>query len=90
MIKSHTGAKKLVSEVTGGDPSPTWENRLKGQQGYGHMSDLATRVSGPANKKQQDKEQEQLLGNLGFKTFEENMSPEMEEDKFVAKGKKII
>ena len=89
MIKSHKGAEKLVSEVKGGDPAPTWENKLKNQMGYGQMSDLATKVHGKGNK-HGAQDARQLLSDLGVKTTTENTGPEMAEDKLSRGGKKIV
>lgn len=84
MIKKHTGAKKLVSEVTGGDPEPTWEDKLKNQMGYGQMSDLAKKVHGKGNK-HGAQDAEQLLSDLGVKSATESDRPEK-----AAGGKKIV
>jgi hypothetical protein len=67
MIKKHTGANKLVSEFMGGDPMPTWEDKLKNQMGYGQMSDLARSVHGKGNKTGPE-DAEQLLSDLGKKS----------------------
>jgi hypothetical protein len=93
MIKKHTGAAKLVSEFTGGDNAPTWEDRLKNQMGYGQTSDLARKVHGwsnPGGSKAGAEDAEQLLSDLGVKTTTENTGPETAEDAFVRKGKKIV
>ncbi len=89
MIKSHKGAEKLVSEVKGGDPAPTWEDKLKNQMGYAQMSDLATKVHGKGNK-HGAQDARQLLSDLGQKTTTENTGPEMAEDKLSRGGKKIV
>ncbi len=89
MIKKHTGACKLGQEYMGGDPAPTWEDRLKNQMGYGQMSDLARKVHGKGNKTGAE-DAEQLLSDLGVKTTTENTGPEMAEDASVRRGKKII
>jgi hypothetical protein len=90
MIKSHKGAAKLVEEFTGGDNAPTWEDRLKNQMGYGQTSDLARKIHGFSHKKIGPEDQEQLLSDLGVKTTTENYVPEEVEDRFAAKGKKIV
>jgi len=87
--KSHKGACKLGQEYMGGDNAPTWEDRLKNQMGYGQMSDLAKKVHGKGNKVGAEI-QEQLLSDLGVKTTTENYVPEEVEDRFAAKGKKIV
>ncbi len=87
--KTHTGAAKLNYECTGGDSAPTWEDRLKNQMGYGQMSDLAKKIHGKGSKIG-DQIQEQLLSDLGVKTTTENYVPEEVEDRFAAKGKKIV
>ncbi len=89
MIKSHKGAAKLVNEFTGGDNAPTWEDRLKNQMGYGQTSDLAKKIHGKGNKTGAE-DAEQLLSDLGVKTTTENYVPEEVEDKFAARGKKIV
>lgn len=89
MIKKHTGAEKLVHEVTGGDSAPTWENKLKNQMGYAQMSDLATKVHGKGNKHGAE-DATQLLSDLGVKTTTENTGPEEAEDASVRRGKKIV
>jgi hypothetical protein len=83
MIKSHAGAKKLVKEVKGGNPEPTWEDKLKNQMGYGQMSDLATKVHGKGNKHGAE-DAAQLMSDLGLKSSTENDRPEQ------AKGSKKI
>lgn len=83
MIKKHTAAK-LVSEVTGGDPAPTWQDRLKNQMGYGQMSDLATKVHGKGNKTGPE-DADQLLSDLGKKSTTLNTGPEK-----AAGNKKIV
>jgi hypothetical protein len=88
MIKKHTGAKKLVTEITGGDPAPTWENKLKNQMGYAHMSNIAHGITGKGKSNYED--QAQLLSDLGVKTTTENTGPEMAEDAMVRRGKKIV
>lgn len=89
MIKKHTGAHKLVNEFTGGDPNPTWEDRLKNQQGYGRTSSVARMLPNKAHKAE-TQSAEQVLADLGKKTFTENDSAEVAEDRAVSKGKKII
>lgn len=84
MIKKHTGAEKLVNEYTGGDPAPTWEDKLKNQMGYGQMSDLATKVHGKGNK-HGAQDAEQLLSDLGKKSTTESDRPEK-----AAGSKKIV
>lgn len=83
MQKKHTGAEKLVCEYTGGEKTPTWEDQLKNQMGYGQMSDLATKIHGKGNKTGAE-DASQLLSDLGKKSFTENDRPEK-----AAQGKKI-
>lgn len=89
MIKSHKGAEKLGQEYMGGDPAPTWQDRLKNQMGYGQMSDLATKVHGKGDKHGAE-DARQLLSDLGVKTTTENTGPEMAEDAAVRRGKPIV
>jgi hypothetical protein len=84
MIKSHKGAKKLVSEVKGGDSAPTWQDKLKNQMGYAQMSDLATKVHGKGNKHGAE-DATQLLSDLGVKSITESDRPEK-----AAGSKKIV
>jgi hypothetical protein len=84
MIKKHTDAEKLVCEYTGGDPAPTWENKLKNQMGYAQMSDLANKIHGKGNKNPGD-DAEQLLSDLGKKSTTINTGPDK-----AASGKKIV
>jgi len=84
MIKSHKGAAKLVSEVKGGDPAPTWQDKLKNQMGYAQMSDLATKVHGLGRKPGKEVD-EQLLSDLGLKSTTESDRPEK-----AAGSKKIV
>lgn len=71
MIKKHTGAQKLGQEYINGDPTPTWEDRLKNQMGYAGMSDLAKKVHGKGNKHGAE-DARQLLSDLGVKGYTEN------------------
>ena len=86
MIKSHAGAKKLVKEVKGGDPEPTWEDKLKNQMGYGQMSDLAKKIHGKGNKHGAE-DADQLLSDLGRKSATENTGREKSGGPI---GKKIV
>ena len=69
---------------TGGDPEPTWEDKLKNQMGYGQMSDLAKKVHGKGDK-HGAQDAAQLLSDLGVKSATENDRPGK-----AAGGKKII
>jgi len=89
MIKKHTGAKKLINEFTGGDPAPTWEDKLKNQMGYGRTSDLARKIHSDKSKHGAE-DARQLLSDLGVKTTTENTGPEMAEDRLSRGGKKIV
>ena len=89
MIKKYPNAAKQGQCYTGGDPAPTWEDRLKNQMGYGQTSDLARKIHGKGDKIGAQI-QEQLLSDLGVKTTTENYEPEQVEDRFAARGKKII
>jgi hypothetical protein len=94
MKKSIHGEKvhKLVNEFTGGDPAPTWEDKLKNQMGYGRTSSLAPKIHGwsSGGDKHGARDQEQLLSDLGVKTTTENTGPEEAEDKMVRGGKKVV
>ena len=89
MIKKYPNAAKQGQCYTGGDPAPTWEDKLKNQMGYGQTSDLARKIRGKGNKTGPE-DAEQLLSDLGVKTTTENYTPEQAEDSFAARGKKII
>ena len=89
MIIKHPNVAKQGQCYTGGDPAPTWEDRLKNQMGYGQTSDLARKIKGKGQKIGAE-DQEQLLSDLGVKSTTENYEPEMAEDKFESQGKPII
>jgi hypothetical protein len=84
MIKKHSNAQKLVNEYTGGDPAPTWEDKLKNQMGYGQTSDLAKKIHGKGNKHGAE-DATQLLSDLGVKSTTESDRPEK-----AAGSKKIV
>jgi hypothetical protein len=84
MIKKHSNAEKLVCEYTGGDPAPTWEDKLKNQMGYGRTSDLARKIHGKGNKHGAE-DATQLLSDLGVKSTTESDRPEK-----AAGSKKIV
>lgn len=89
MIIKHKGVEKQGQCYTGGDPAPTWEDKLKNQMGYGQTSDLARKIHGKGNKHGAE-DARQLLSDLGVKTTTENTGPEMAEDKLSRGGKKIV
>jgi hypothetical protein len=84
MIKKHTGAKKLVNEFTGGDPEPTWEDKLKNQMGYGRTSSIAKKIHSDKSKNGAE-DADQLMSDLGLKSSTENDRPEKAKG-----GKKIV
>jgi len=84
MIIKHKGVEKQGQCYTGGDPEPTWEDKLKNQMGYGQTSDLARKIHGKGNK-HGAQDATQLLSDLGVKSATESDRPEK-----AAGGKKIV
>ena len=84
MIIKHKNVEKQGQCYTGGDPAPTWEDKLKNQMGYGQTSDLARKIHGKGNKHGAE-DAEQLLSDLGVKSTTESDRPEK-----AAGSKKIV